>query len=93
MPVYSGAVNAEIFLVALTLLPSAKLKQRDTWLARRRIHFPTIQCHIPVYPTAISTHPSQRKVTCIYLQEQTGDSSLLFSATLQGIVLGEIGPG
>jgi hypothetical protein len=42
-----------------------------------------------VYPTVISTHPSQRKVTCIYLQEQTGDCSQLFSTTLQGIVLGK----
>lgn len=48
-----------------------------------------IQCRVPVYPTAISTHPSQRKVTCIYLQEQTGDCSQLFSTTLQGIVLGK----
>lgn len=37
------------------------------------------QCHIPVYPAAIVTHPSQRKVTCIYLQVQTGDCSQLLS--------------
>lgn len=83
------AANAEITLDALTSFPAAKLKQRDTLLLRGRIHFPTIQCLVPVYPTAISAHPSWRKVTCIYLQEQTGDCSQLFSTTLQGIVLGK----
>lgn len=75
------ALSTEIILDALTLFPSAKLKQRDALLARRRIHLPTSrhQCHIPVYPAAIVTHPSQRKVTCIYLQVQTGDCSQLLS--------------
>jgi hypothetical protein len=72
-------------------MPFSKGKaQKHTVSVSRRIHLPQAKqlCHVPVYLNAISTDPSQRKVTRIYLLMQTGAHSHLFSATLQGVVLG-----